>query len=274
MNNRTVFVSSTLMMVLALSLSPAQSVEVPKTGVAPEVVACLSDDNSPFSSADASGSGVDVDVSRGLGEFLHRPVRLSWVTVPGRGGLGKAMRQSLKAGNCDLFFGIPVSGATNDDVLEQQLEISVPYATASYVLVAAKGSNVRTLDDAAKAPRVGVVTATPADMYLHKQRFNRIPFGNNRDLLTALSEGAVNAGVLWLPALANARRQGFELWPNAIRDEHLQSPGLETRFVIAIRKGEPQLKDGLNAALAHMQANGLLASILQRHGIGQALAQR
>lgn len=273
MNNRTALVSSTLMMALTLCLSPARSTENAKTGGASELVTCLSDDNSPFSSLDNSGSGVDVDVARGIGEFLHRPLRLSWVTVPSRGGLGKALRQSFKPGNCDLFFGIPVSGAANEDVLEQQLETSAPYATASYVLVAAKGSSVRTLDDARKAMRVGVVTATPADMFLHKQHINRIPFGNNGDLLTALSEGAVNAGVLWLPALANARQQGFELWPNAIRDEQLQMPGLETQFVIAMRRGEPVLKAGLNAALDRMQADGSLASILQRHGIGRMLTK-
>lgn len=271
MNKIKFSASSALLLVLALCLSAAYANDAPKTTAMPELVACLSDDNAPFSATNSGG--IDAEVSRGIGEILHRSVRLSWITIPERGGLGKALRQAMKPGNCDLFFGIPVNGTANEDVIEQHLETSEPYVSTGYALVAAKGSNVRTLDDARRAQRVGVVTATPADMYLHKQGFNRIPYGNNRELLSALSEGAVNAAVLWLPALANAEQRGFALWPNAIRDERLPSPELETRFVIAIRSGETGLKAELNAALARLRSDGSLASILHRHGIARTLVQ-
>lgn len=249
----------------------AHAVDAPKAPAMPELVACLTDDNSPFSSS--NGGGIDVEVSRGIGEFLHRSIRISWITIPERGGLGKALRQSMTVGNCDLFFGIPVTGAANEDVVDQRLETSEPYLSTGYVLIAAKGGSVRTLDDARRVRRVGVVTATPADMFLHKHQFNRIPYGNNRDLLDALSGGSVNVAVLWLPALARAEQQGFKLWPNAISDQILQSPDLEARFVIAIRPGEERLKSELNAALAHLRSDGSLASILQRHGMARANAQ-
>lgn len=273
MNNKTSLAAPALMVALALCLNPAAAAEAAKPGAMPELVACLSDENSPFSASASPDKGIDAEISRRIGEFLHREVRISWVTVPVRGGLGKALRQSMKLGNCDLFLGIPVSGSANEDVLEQQLETSEPYATTGYVLVAAKGSSVRTLDAAQKAGRVGVVSATPADKFLHEKHFNRIPYGSNRDLLNALSAGAVDAGILWLPALANARKGGFELWPDAVQTDRLQSPGLETKFVIAMRGREPDLKAAINAALAHMRSDGSLASILQRHGIGPALTQ-
>lgn len=258
---------ASLVLVLAFSPCIAQSpaIDTQKSPAMPELVACLPEDNLPFSSS--NGGGVDAEVSRRIGDFLHRPVRISWVTIPERGGLGKALRQSMVPGNCDLFFGIPVTGAANEDVLDHRLETSAPYLSTGYVLIAAKGSSVRTLDDARKARRIGVVTATPADMYLHKHHFSRIPYGSNRDLLEALSAGSVNAGVLWMPALASAEQQGFKLWPNAISDQTLQSPELETRFVVAMRRGETNLKSELNAALAHLSADGTLTSILQRHGI-------
>lgn len=267
MSNLRFFTSFALMLVLALDFSRAQAIDAPKTVAMPELVACLSNDNAPFSSS--NNGGIDAEVSRGIGEFLHRTVRISWITIPERGGLGKALRLSMTPGNCDLFFGIPVNGVANDDVVDQRLETSGPYLSTGYVLVAAKGSKVRTLDDARKAQRVGVVTATPADMFLHKQHFNRIPYGNNRELLDALSGASVDAAVIWLPALVNAEHQGFELWPNAVRDEQLPSSELETRFVIAMRSGEAGLKTDINAALAHLNSDGSLASILQRHGIAR-----
>lgn len=271
MNKMRFSASAALMLVLALCLSRAHAIDAPKTAAMPELVACLSDDNAPFSSA--NGGGIDAEVARGIGEFLQRAVRISWITIPQRGGLGKALRLAMQPGNCDLFFGIPVQGTANEDVLEQHLETSEPYLSTGYVLVAAKGSNVRTLADARRAQRVGVVTATPADMFLHQQYVNRIPYGNNRALLDALSGGAVNAAVLWLPALANAEQQGFELWPNAIRDERLPFPELETRFVIAMRSGEAGLKANLDAALAHLRSDGSLASIMQRHRIARTLVK-
>lgn len=271
MNKMRSMASSVLILLFTQYFAQAHAIDVPITPAMSELVACLPDDNSPFSSL--NGGGIDAEVSRGIGEFFHRPIRISWVTIPERGGLGKALRQSMVPGNCDLFFGIPVTGAANEDVVEQNLETSEPYLSTGYVLIAAKGGSVRTLDDARRARRVGVVTATPADMFLHKHHFNRIPYGNNRDLLDALSGGAVNAAVIWLPALARAEQRGFKLWPNAISVETLQSPDLEARFVIAMRPGQVQLKSELNAALAHLRSEGLLTRILQRHGMARTPAQ-
>ena len=256
---------SALTLVMALAWSPARAADAPASGGKREMVACMADENAPFSAA--GSGGIDVDLSRSLGELLQREVRVSWITVPVRGGFGKALRQAMKPGGCDLFFGIPVHGGSNEDVAEQRLELSEPYVSLGYVLVAANGSSVRTLEDARRAPRVGVVTATPADMYLHKQGFNRIPYGDNGDLLDALATGAVNAAVVWLPALVNAERRGFKLWPNAVRDERSPWPELETGFAIALRSGDQELKASVNSALESMRGNASLNAILQRHGV-------
>ena len=264
----------TLMVALALCLTPAQGADARATGKNRELVACLADGNPPFSSTDSVNGGADAEVARTIGKHLYREVRISWVTIPSRGGFSKSLRQSMAPSNCDLFLGIPVSGQPNEDMVEQRLDSSDPYIFTGYVLVAGRQSSVRSLNEARKATRVGVVTATPADFFLHTQHFNRVPYGSNKDLLNALSDGKVDAGVIWLPALANARQQGFELWPGAVRDDRLQAPGLETHFVIAMRSDSSDLKAGVNSALVQMSMDGSLANILQRHGITPMLAKQ
>jgi ABC-type amino acid transport substrate-binding protein len=235
-----------------------------------DLVVCLADANPPFSAADTRDGGINAEIARGIGRQLGREVRLSWVTIANRGGLGKALRQSLGAATCDIFPGIPVSGGSNEDLVELRLQASEPYLTTGYALLKGSRSSVRNLDDARKAARVGVVTATPADLYLHQQHMNRVPYGNNGDLLAALANGTVDAGLMWMPALANARQGGLTLWPEAIREERLAVSGLETRFVIALRPGEPDLKSSVDAALTRMQGDGALTQILERHGMARS----
>jgi ABC-type amino acid transport substrate-binding protein len=250
----------TLLALQALGMAPARGADL---------VVCLADANPPFSATDIRDGGIDAEVARGIGRQLGREVRLSWVTIANRGGLGKALRQTLVAGSCDIFSGIPVSGGANEDLVELRLEASEPYVTTGYALLSGSRGKVRSLDDARKAARLGVVTATPADMYLHQQHMHRVPYGNNGDLLAALANGSVDAGLLWMPALANATQRGFTLWPEAIREEKLAVAGLETRFVVALRRGDPALKAGIDAALARMQGDGSLTQILERHGMAR-----
>jgi ABC-type amino acid transport substrate-binding protein len=232
-----------------------------------ELTACVSDDNAPFSS---SGSGgIDVDIAAEIALRLGRTSRIAWVAIPNRGGLGKALRDSIGAGRCELFLGVAVGDGPNEDLVAQHLTASAPYMTATYVLVAAKGGTVRSVEDARRAARVGVVSATPADLYLYRSGHRRLPFAGNPALLAALAAGAVDAGLVWSPALASARAQGFALWPDAILPAALDDPSLHAGFVVATRQPDTALATQVDAALAQMRADGFVQTVLTRHGMAE-----
>lgn len=234
----------------------------PATQAEAPLAVCLADANPPFSASSLPEGGLDAELARAIGRQLGREIRLVWVTIPNRGGLGKALGQQLGGGACKLFAGIPESGGPNEDLAEKHLVTSDSYLETGYVLAGAHGK-LYSLAEARRLKRIGVVTATPADLYLFQQQLGRVPYGSNEALLAALAEASVDAAVLWQPALARARLQGqapatrFIPLPDASR----------TRFVIAMPRKDTALLTQVNAALTHLQTDGSLASLLQTYGL-------
>lgn len=227
---------------------------------------CLAEGNPPFSASRPEPGGIDLDVAAALAERLQRPLHVAWVEVPNRGGLDKALRGAFQAGRCTLFFGIPESAGAGAEPGEAGLGASEPYLSAGYVLVAARKGGVRTLEDARRAGRIGAVSATPADLFLFANGFARVPYAGNEALLEALSTNAVDAAVMWMPALARLADEGRTLWPEAVRVGQIADPGLRTDFVVAMR-AEPEAAARIDAALQQMRAEGVLSAIARRHGL-------
>lgn len=240
---------------------PANSAPPPAEPGGPLTV-CLAEANTPFSASSLPDGGIDAELARAIAGQLGREVRLQWVTIPNRGGLGKALAQNLGGGTCALFAGIPESGGPNEDLAEKRLAASNPYLETGYVLVGARTA-VRRLDDARQLGRIGVVTATPADLYLFQQHLHRVPYGNNGALLAALADGSVDAAALWQPALAEARRLG-----KAPTIDGLSLPDAgRTRFVFALRRSDSALLADVNAAVSSLRSDGRLDAILRAHGL-------
>ena len=228
---------------------------------------CLAADNPPFSSMTGERHGIDHDVMAELAVRLGRSMAAHWVTIPNRGGLGKALRRAFASGECEVFAGVPLADGRNEDLQEQALVSSRPYLSTGYALVVARGSAVRTLSDARKADRVGAVSATPADLYLFEQQMQRRPYGSNEALLAALSSNAIDAALVWLPALARASGGGPALWPGALRLGEVHDDRLRTGFVVALSPTSTLSSAALDRALAAMQQDGAIVAIAERYGL-------
>jgi ABC-type amino acid transport substrate-binding protein len=220
---------------------------------------CLDDDNPPFSSH-AALSGIDVELARALAKALKRELEFTWVTITARGGIGRALKESIQAGRCDLFMGLPVDEDTAADLAARKLEGSTPYLALGYLLVSAPGTAPLTLDKARKARRFGAVTATPADLYLHKEKLNRVPYGNNAELMQALQNGEVDAALIWSPALGGLQPGDAGHAPVVARDQ-VSDPILKTRMLIAVRTSATGLAGEVDAALAQLRSDGAIRAL-------------
>lgn len=228
---------------------------------------CLDADNPPFSSRAEGGQGIDVDVAQAIAGRLGRTLSIQWIQVPARGGLGRALKQSIQAGACNLFLGLPVSGEAHEELGARGLAATRPYLATGYVLVT-HGTKIRSLRDVRQARRIGAVTATPADLYLFREGLPRVPYPNNPELLRAVESHEVDAALVWAPALARGR-DGAPGAANAAlqvadRPDH---PDLLTRFVIATRKDDAALGEAVDRAIGQLDGDGQLAAIAARHGL-------
>jgi len=248
-----------LAVALATAALPAAGADVLRT--------CLAADNPPFSTMAGERHGIDHDVMAELATRLGRTMEARWVTIPIRGGLGKALRRAFASGECEIFAGVPLAQGPNEDLQEQGLASSLPYLSTGYALLAARGSGIRTLADARAAGRVGAVSATPADLYLFEQQMHRRPYGSNEALLAALAADEIDAALIWLPALARASSGGQALWPGALRAGAVQDARLRAGFVAALSPASTLTSVTLDRTLQAMRQDGAIEAIAVRYGL-------
>lgn len=247
--------------VLSFALAAAAASDCAAAGAEPALSACVVQENPPFSfePGRAERPGIDAEAAALIARELGRELRLVWVLVPERGGLGRALKESIQAGRCDFFMGVPGSEELRAELAQRHLGASQPYLEIGYRWVSAPGTGPATLAQARRAARVGVATATPADLYLLREHFNRYAYGSNRDLIEALRRGEVDLALVWSPALAQAPQAGRQA--PVLAAEQPSDPGLRTSLAVASRDADAGLQRAIDAAIGRLVAGGSLARL-------------
>jgi ABC-type amino acid transport substrate-binding protein len=244
---------------LALLASAASAAEPGKPGA---LKVCLDTDDAPFSSEATPDGGIHVEVAQALAGQLGRTLKITWVRVPNRGGLGKALRQTLGAGLCDAYFGIPQGPEMTGELTERKLSASSAYLQLGYVLVAAPGKTAPTTASLRAARKIGAVTSTPADLYLHRMKLPRSPYPASEALMAALKGGEIDLALVWSPALT--AESGRSLVPAA---RGLDDDELYTGLTVAVRTADAVLLKDLSAAIDALRSEGRFDAIAQRAGL-------
>ncbi|MDO9315265.1 MAG: transporter substrate-binding domain-containing protein [Burkholderiaceae bacterium] len=226
------------------------------------VSVCVDDDNAPFSSEARPERGIDVEVAQAIAGQLGRPLKLVWAQVPNRGGIGKALRQTLSAGKCDAYLGIPQDPDLAKDLAERKLTTSAPYLVLGYVLVAAPGKPAPTVAALRGARRIGAVTATPADLYLYRKQLGRVPYPGSAALIEALKAGEIDLALVWSSALAGDAGKSVVAATEAVDDADLY-----TGMTVATRSADTALAKDLATAIEALRSDGRINAIMQRHGL-------
>lgn len=225
-------------------------------------MACLDSNNAPFSSSAEPGKGIDVAVATAIAAHLGRPLRVVWVDVPNRGGLAKAFRNSLGAGACEAYFNVPRARDMAGILNELKLTSTQPYLTVGYLYVAAAGQTAPTTQRIKQAARIGAVTATPADLYLHAQQLKRYPYPNHAALVQALGKREVEMALVWSPAWALSKTEGHVETSALVSD-----PSLRVNLSIVVRQAQVEARDRLNQAIATLAEQGVLTRIANDHDL-------
>jgi ABC-type amino acid transport substrate-binding protein len=234
----------------------------PAAAMWPPLKICLDGDDAPFSSVETPSAGVHVELAQALAERLQRLPALVWVQVPNRGGLGRALRQTLVAGTCDVYLGIPQGPDMARELAERRLIVSQPYLGLGYVFAAASGRSVPDAAALRAARRIGVVTATPADLHLHRLKLPRVPYASSAALIAALRAGEMDLALLWSSALAGEGGRGLVRAPAPPDD-----PELRTGLTMALRAADSALAAEVSSALDALRADGRIDAITARHGL-------
>ena len=216
-----------------------------------DVRVCADPDNLPFSSKDPTAPGFEVELARELtpNVSFHWIPTYRWVVVA---------RQLLDK-RCDLFFGLPLDPRFADD--NPRIALSHPYYVMGQVLVSRAGERIQRLEDL-KGKVIGVEVATPADILVTRQGYQRRVYLTPEETFAAVRARNVDAAVMWSsPAGWLARKTpGFELtW--------IREPEGEFKVAIGMRKLDRELKSAVDRAIMRLLDEKKVDAILCRYGV-------
>lgn len=267
-----------LLLAGALALAPARAAapagHAKGQAVAPRRVlrVCADPNNLPFSNR--RGEGFENRLAELIAAELGAALEYTWWAQ--RRGF---VRNTLRAGLCDLVVGIPSS--------VELVLATRPYYRSTYVFVTrtADGPAVRSFDDAVlRTARIGVhvigddyANPPPAHALANRGIVRTVVgysiYGDYREpspparLIEAVARGDVDVAIAWGPLAGYfARRQPVPLTLVPVAPQ-IELPFLPMVFDIAmgVRRGEEAWRDELDALLLRRRAD--IEALLRRYGV-------
>jgi mxaJ protein len=233
---------------------------------------CADPNNLPFSNK--QGEGFENVLAQLVGRDLHRAV--SYVWWPQRRGF---IRNTLRAGTCDVVMGIPSSF--------ELAQPTTPYYRSAYVFVSRRRDHLRlaSLDDPRlKRLRIGLHVigddynnVPPAEALAARGVVGNIAgytvYGDYsrpnppRRLIDAVARGEVDVAIAWGPLAGYFARQESEALDLVPVSPQVDLPFLPMVFDISmgVRRGDTGLRDALDGVISHRRAE--IRAVLRRYGV-------
>ena len=231
-----------------------------------KLVACADPYDFPYASQNASPPGFDVDIMQEIAKRAGMRLEMYWADTGTRGGMSRALRNSILRGRCDVFMGVSDSG--DDDQLMGKLTFTEPYLGLGYVLVVqGKAADKRSLEELRDANiKVGVSMSTPIDDYLFTQKIPRGLYLDNRRIMKGMSEGEIDAALVWATAVSVAKKE-FPDGRFRMVENYVPPEGQRWNLKYVVRKQDESLIKFLNESVSEMLANGKIRQIVESYGV-------
>lgn len=228
---------------------------------------CADPYNWPHSSSSDYPRGFDVEIFSQIAANQGWRVEMYWSNTGTRGGLGRALRNSISKGRCQVFTGIAIDPDSIDEIGEKDLTFSAPYLGLAYVpVVDPQLSGLASLAEIAEQTEIGVAMSTVMDGYLIDNGIERELYLGNRRALDGLRNGETKAVMIWAPALAieNRRHKDSKF---ALVEAFEPIQGLRWNIGAAIPRAETRLLELVNAELRTMLDDGTIEAIVSEYQI-------
>jgi ABC-type amino acid transport substrate-binding protein len=230
-----------------------------------KLVACADPYTYPYA-AEGIPPGFDVEIVAEIARLSGLNLEMFWADTGTRGGTSRAFRNSILKNRCDVFVGLSDGG--DDDMLMGELAFTRPHAGMGYVLVVqGRAAGKKTLDEIRAANiKVGVMMSTPIDDYLFTNKISRELFLDNRRLMRSMANDEIDAGLVWGPAIAVARRE----FPNAkfqMVPGYVPEPGQRFNLNFVVRKQDKSMMEFINKGIETLLANGKIKQIVESYNV-------
>lgn len=192
--------------------------------------------------------GIDVEIAKAVAEQMGAKFEVSDMAFD-------AIISAVDSGKAD--FG--AAGMTVTEDRKKNVDFSDTYATSVQSVIVPENSDIKSIDDL-KGKKIGVQQGTTGDIYATKDYGKDAiqPFPKGVDAVLALGAGKVDAVIIdgnTAKAFV-ADQKGLKLLDSAYAEEE---------YAICVKKGNTELRDGINAALKELKASGELDEIVAKY---------
>lgn len=191
--------------------------------------------------------GIDVEIAKAIAEEMGMDFEVEDMAFD-------SIIPAVQSGKAD--FG--AAGMTVDEKRLQSVDFSDSYATATQVIIVREDSDIATPDDL-NGKTIGVQLGTTGDIYAGDipdatvERYNK-----GFEAVQALMQNKIDAVVIdGEPAkVFVSQNEGLKILDEALTTEE---------YAICVKKGNTELVEGINAAIANLKESGELQKIVDKY---------
>ena len=197
---------------------------------------------------DGSFEGIDIEVAGAIAEKLGLELQVDDMDFD-------AALLAAQTGKSDMVM----AGVTVTEDRQTVMDFSDTYANGIQVVIVPEDSAIATIDDL-QGKMIGVQRGTTGDSYCSDDfgEDNVIKYDNGLTAVQALNNGQVDAVVI-----DNAPAQEFvEANPGL---KILDTEYANEEYAIGVAKGNTQLLDAINGALAELTEDGTIQAIVDKY---------
>lgn len=191
--------------------------------------------------------GIDADIARAVAEQMGMELEIQDMAFD-------SLIPAIQSGKADFA----AAGMTVNEDRLKNVDFTDTYAQAAQVIIVKTDSPIASPDDLT-GKKIGVQTGTTGDIYADDienaevQRFNK-----GMEAVMALNQGKIDAVIIDRePAKVFVKEnEGLKILDEAFTEEE---------YAIAVKKGNTELLDKMNAAIKELKESGELQKIVDKY---------
>jgi len=218
------------------------------------------------SSAQGYPPGYDIEILEAIARAGGYRSAQFWVNSGTIGGLGRALRNSIGKGFCDVFIGVAVDDRQIDELAEKDLVFTRPYMALAFVpVVQGPAADAKSFEDL-KGIKIGVSRTTPMDGYLLMHGYEREIYQGNDRVMEGMVRGEVDAAMVWSPALGIAQRDFADAKFRPISN-YKPDPLFTWNIAMIVPRTDTKLKALVDNGISQLLESGELQAIVEKYGV-------
>lgn len=219
------------------------------------------------SSAQGYPPGYDIEILEAIARAGGYRSAQFWVNSGTIGGLGRALRNSIGKGFCDVFIGVAIDDRQIDELAEKDLVFTRPYMALAFVpVVQGAAADAKSFEDLKGRTKIGVSRTTPMDGYLLMHGYEREIYQGNDRVMEGMVRGEVDAAMVWSSSLGIARRDFADAKFRPISN-YKPDPLFTWNIAMVVPRADTKLKTLVDDGLSQLIESGELQAIVEKYGV-------